>query len=364
VPRNHLSDEKAVAANQAAKQTQPRVSNPKILNRQFSEAFAAGQPYPLSPATVLLLQRTGGNAAVSRMLASSPGRRSGRPVVQRILQSHEVRGDAGKIVDQTGGVGLVHDYSRWLAQDRSALVDGEPKGVPGLVKRLKAVDVDGEALQGEIVDSIMASGSWKEVGEADKVSLVEHVRAANSDLPEQEEDQSATDYIYDNLFDESYPDDIKDWVAGKLGLAGKDTVGAVVSSNPPLAFHGDMAYLLYEATKDTFYAADIVAFVPVFKQLIADANTEAVQEFEFVRKYGAASNNWGAEFKVKRPSDLKDKYEDKAVLHTHYPDGNSAPNYAHTKPFEKRFDAGFGGTIVATDKVTNKDDTRTEWRNL
>ena len=103
------------------------------------------------------------------------------------------------------------------------------------------------------------------------------------------------------------------------GTAVATTVGAIKSGDIPQAFYADLAYLVYEATKAAFYDTGLrPAYVPPFRQLIGDVNAGKVGELTFVRKYGAAGGKWGAEFTVNSPANMKEKYEDKAVLHTHY----------------------------------------------
>jgi hypothetical protein len=51
-------------------------------------------------------------------------------------------------------------------------------------------------------------------------------------------------------------------------------------------------------------------------------------------------------------------------LHTHYSDADSEPNYAHTKPEDKKYEPGFGYTIVDTDKVTSVEDSSQAWSTL
>jgi hypothetical protein len=325
-------------------------------------------PLLMSTAAILGLQRTIGNAAVSRLLQEarpSPARAATAvPVAQRMLMTHQTKSDEGVQIDELGQVGFINDYARWLAKDTAALAEGKPVGKPGLAATLKLAKVDGKKLQQEMVDSVIASKSWKELGDSDKDSLVAHVRE-KGELGDLDEGSTANDYIETYDFEGSYEDDIRSWVAAKMKLATAATVGDVAGANLPLAWHADLAYLVYEQTKGTYYGErSLEAFIPPFKKLIADVNDGKVEEFKFTRKYGAGSLNWGAEFIVERPADLKDKYDGKAVLHTHYPEGDAEPNYAHTKPEDKKYEPGFGYTIVDTTQVTSIDDTQEKWDDL
>jgi hypothetical protein len=40
------------------------------------------------------------------------------------------------------------------------------------------------------------------------------------------------------------------------------------------------------------------------------------------------------------------KYDNKAVIHTHYGANNAQPNYGHTKPYDKKYETGYGYTVV------------------
>ena len=284
-------------------------------------------------------------------------------VAQRMLRTHQKKNDEGTQIDSTGDTGFINDYAKWLAKDTSALVDGDPVGLPGLIGTLKKAPVNGAAIKNELIDSVMSSGAWKEVNAKDLAELVTFVIKAN-DLSDPEEGETSAAYIAALNFAEDYADSVRKWISDKAALESASTVSAIAAVTIPLAWHTDLAYLVYEATKHLYYAARYVPYVPPFKGLIKDVNEGNVEEFEYERKYGAASHNWGAEFTVKAPQELKEKYAGKAVLHTHYPDASSEPNYAHTKPEDKKFEQGFGYTIVETDKVTSVADSSEAWSDL
>ncbi len=370
---NHAATSKQGEAAASRRRPSDAESELDAARRQAGSAPAPRakvKPLFTSPAAILGLQRTIGNAAVSRMIqqsrpsAARPS--NGPPRVQRMLMTHETKSDAGKQIDELGDVGFINDYARWLAKDGSVLAEGKPVGKAGLATTLKGAAVSGKKVQKELIDSVISSKSWKEVNEADKQSLVDYVRGENSDaLMEQEDGETPSAYMDTWDFEGTYEDDIRAWIASKAKLTAATTVGGIASANLPLAWHTDLAYIVYEQTKNLYYPErGYTAFVPLFKQLITDVNAGEIEEFKFVRKYGAASNNWGAEFTAEKPTDMRDKYAGKAVLHTHYAAEDEAPNYAHTKPEEKKFEPGFGYTIVETSKVTGIDDTQGAWEDL
>lgn len=288
----------------------------------------------------------------------------GPAIVQRMLRTHEKKNDEGTPVDGTGDKGFFNEYARWLAQDGSVLVDGAPVGVKGLITTLKAAKIAGDEIATTLVDSLMGSGAWKELNGSDKANMVVYVAEAGR-LEPPAEDEDLDTYITDYDFAEAYLDEVRGWILSKLSaLSEADTIGKIGSI--PEKWHADLAYLLYDATKAAYYGVQLPAPVlPPFKKLIGDVNEGKVAGFDFVRKYGGATNqNWGAEFTVASPPPLKDRYDNKAVLHTHYPAADDPPNYAHTKPEEKKYEAGFGHTVVTTNKVTAVSDTDQAWNAL
>ncbi|HRC38330.1 MAG TPA: hypothetical protein PK420_09700 [Rubrivivax sp.] len=106
-------------------------------------------------------------------------------------------------------------------------------------------------------------------------------------------------------------------------------------------------------------------YTPPFKELIAKVDAGEVSRFDCVRKYGgAAQQNWGAEFTVAAPAELSQKFAGKSVLHTHHPAAQAAPNDAHTKPKEKKYEPGFGYTVVDTGRVRGVQQTASACKAL
>jgi hypothetical protein len=296
-----------------------------------------------------------------------------RPVTQRRLVAHAKKNDEGTTVARLGDVGFLAEYSKLLADDPSVLVDGKPPGETGLTKTLKEAKVDGGALSGDFVASIMGSGSWLPSGEAFRRSLVEYVRSQDDTLPEvgsEEDNENETDeqYMRAYVFGTDYAEHVEKWITDTAGLDGTTTVDQVNgrASKVPLDWKSDLAYLVYEQTKTSYYGTSLkAAYVAPFKAMIGDVNSGAIESFDFVEKYGSeANNNLGAEFTVGGPPPMVDKYSGKAVLHTHYGAEDESPNYGHTKPYEQRFAPGFGYTIVSEDAINDVDDSQSRYQDL
>ncbi len=287
--------------------------------------------------------------------------------VQRRLVTHAKKDDEGTDYVPAQTAGFIHSYMALLAEDSSVLVDGEPGGLPGLTRVVKAGEIDGGAVREQLTSSLLASSAWKHVANAaTRKNLAAHVLEA-SGMAEHitlGTDDEVSDYI-DNDAGE-YQDEVQSWIDGRLaGLDKAQTVGAI-PADIPVEWHADLAQIVYDATKTHYYGIEAVAgqpYTPPFKKLIADINADAIGKLSYVRRYGSPGKR-GAEFVVDAPADKKDDYEGKAVLHTHYPDDDSPPNYAHTKPEAKKYELGFGYTVVSTNKVTAMDDTRNSWNDL
>jgi len=320
-----------------------------------------------------------GAKALQRATDPAPSPRPGvvngqrPPVTQRRLVAHARKDDEGTTVASLGDVGFLAEYSRLLAADTSVLVDGEVAGDAGLTKTLKKAKVDGGKLSGDFVESLMGSGSWLPSGEAFQQSLVKYVQSEEPSLPglgelEGEENETAEQYMRGYDFGTDYASHVRQWIIDTAGLADTTTVDAVNgrASKVPLDWKSDLAYLVYEQTKSTYYGDNLkAAYVAPFKAMIGDTNTGAIAGFNFVRKFGSeATDNLGAEFTVAGPQPMVDKYNGKAVLHTHYGAEGEPPNYGHTKPYEQRFAPGFGYTIVSNAAINGVDDSQSNYDDL
>lgn len=287
-----------------------------------------------------------------------------KPVAQRLLRKHAVRADEGEIYTPASGPGFINMYQLLMAQDSTVLVEGSPGGEKGVQSVLKATEVDGGAVKSTLVDSIMASKSWMLLGNEDaKKSLAAYVMKAN-DLPEEETD--TPDSIIKDVAPD-YSDAVQEWVEDRLkALDEATTVGQIASAGIAIEWHEDLAQIVYDATKATYYPEalrEATPFVPPFKELISDVNNDRITEFKYVRKYGEHTVP-GAEFTVEKPVEKKAYYLGKAVLHTHYDALSEAPNYAHTKPYEQRFASGYGYTIVNLPKIKAINDSKKKWDAL
>ena len=126
-----------------------------------------------------------------------------------------------------------------------------------------------------------------------------------------------------------------------------------------------LIYTAMTGAKHVFMLQAGTPYTPPFKELIAKVDAGEVSRFDCVRKYGgAAQQNWGAEFTVAAPAELSQKFAGKSVLHTHHPAAQAAPNDAHTKPEEKKYEPGFGYTVVDTGRVRGVQQTASACKAL
>jgi hypothetical protein len=290
-------------------------------------------------------------------------------VVQRQLrQSKNARNEMETIeASDIGAAGVVLEYAKRLSDDTAALVDGKVNTKkPGVIAELKAAVVDGGALSTKLVKIILDFKEWAEMTGPEIVAFAAGHRAEEGeDAVEDEDAADALDYLKENVY-RSRPSSEK-WVKAKLGVSAATTSGAALTAAgaAPDAWKGSFIDQLYEATKANWYAIGFTPYIPPFKELINDVNAgDAIEAFDYVRKYPVAAGGFGAEFNVEEPDDRKTHYANKAVLHTHYATNTSVPNYAHTKPYDQRFSSGYGYTAVTLANVTGIDDTQKAYNAL
>lgn len=314
------------------------------------------------------LDRSPRMVAQRRALGAAFGPAASRAPLQRRLVTHQVKDDAGQDYVPDNSVGFINLYMGLLAEDTSVLVDGQPGGRRGLETVIKATEIEGAGAAGELADSLIGSGAWKEVGNAaTRKRLAIHVRDAagyDESVYALESDTDVDEFIDDTAGE--FLDEAREWIVSELEALTKATTVGGVPAGIPIEWHADLAQIVYDQTKAKFYGeSGFVAnpYVPPFKKLITDINAGAVSKLSFVEKYGAAGKR-GAEFVVDAPAGKKDAYDGKAVVHTHYANDGSPPNYAHTKPEAKKKELGFGYTVVDTGEVNKLDDTRKKWEDL
>ena len=253
------------ALNQA-----PPVLAVAALKQAFNHSPRVAQLSRLSG----ILHRTPQSVAQPTTLpAAQPATPMNGNVVQRMLRTHQKKNDEGTQIDSTGDTGFINDYAKWLAKDTSALVDGDPVGIPGLIGTLKKAPVNGAAIKNDLIDSVMSSGAWKEVNAKDLAELVTFVIKAN-DLSDPEEGETSAAYIAALNFAEDYAESVRKWVSEKAALESASTVGAIISS-VRCHSHGTPSWRLfvYEATETLCYLQVCPPVVPPFKGLIKETST-------------------------------------------------------------------------------------------
>jgi len=365
-----------------------------IGNQAVAQMFRAGAADAGAPALQRKVARSGGDAsspeteAIPATVEAQPAqltaagaagdiRRSavGPAVIQRTLISYPKKGNGQidearpKPADLGEANPIFMEYARLLYDDTSAIVEGKQgKGNPGLVEVMKDKAVTASEIQEAFINGIVGSGEWKLAPAAWLSDLRDAIQAQYPEMPDVDTwtNQETIEYC------ESDADDILTaWLADKVTLAGTK-VWEVVTSATAFAAQWKiyLAFVLYEAVKSTFYPieasdekSEFKPFIQPFIELISDVNAGKITKLAFSEKYGAPGNR-GAEFQVEEPDNLKTKYEDIAVVHTHYADDKTPPNYGHTKPFAKKYDHGYGYTKVNVDKLKAIDDSKKPYNQL
>jgi hypothetical protein len=269
------------------------------------------------------------------------------------------------------------DYVTLMENDPSVLIDEKEKsngnGPIQLKGILEKAGIDSDKLKVTFVQSLIQTDSWKTMVEDEDLQDLWNIFASDEGLDDFAfEDYNTLDAILELLENMDINPDkgIKEWVGTKVESAlGGDTVAKVVANDElPQELNGLLGMALYETVKGSFYPSELAPttdIVPVFPylKLIRAINRGEITKLKFEEKYNS-SFGLGAEFTVDGPGDLKTEYEDEAVVHTHYPSEDAAPNYAHTKPYDRRRASGYGFTTVNLDNVKGINDSSKKYNEL
>ncbi|MCY9667297.1 DUF4157 domain-containing protein [Paenibacillus alginolyticus] len=295
---------------------------------------------------------------------------SGAGVVQRMLVSSVKKSNGDEEEKQVNASDLgesnviFKEYAQFLENDSSAYVKGEvKKGIAGLKKVLNEAEVDAGELKESFIAGLIQNGLWKEAKDSDFDALRTQISTLYPDFKGVDEytNQETIDYCKDD------PEPLQVWLEELITLTG-DKVSDFVAGAASLTagWKNYLAYVLYDKAKVKFYdmTEEFVPFVQPFIQLIEDINANRIDSLDYVRKYGNNPANYGAEFEVAGPAEMVTKYDDKAVVHTHYDANNAQPNYGHTKPYDKRYETGYGYTVVNLPALLGMDDTQKTYNAL
>ncbi|WP_261300818.1 eCIS core domain-containing protein [Paenibacillus andongensis] len=291
-------------------------------------------------------------------------------VVQRMLVSSDKKrnGDEDEKNVKASDLGesnvIFNEYAQFLENDTSAYAKGEvKKGIAGLKKVLNEAEVDAGELKESFITGLIQNELWIKAKASDFESLRTQISTLYPDYEgvDAYTDQETIDYCKDD------PEPLQAWLEEIITLAG-DKVSDFVTG--AAAFTAEwknyLAYVLYDKAKVKFYdmTEEFVPFVQPFIQLIEDINANRIDSLDYVRKYGNNPANYGAEFEVAGPAEMVAKYDNKAVIHTHYGANNTQPNYGHTKPYDKRYETGYGYTVVNLPELLGMDDTQKTYNAL
>jgi|GEM_PF-2306804 len=292
---------------------------------------------------------------------------AGSPVVQRQLFAYPRRGGG---VEETrpevAALGEANpifvEYAQLLKDDSNAIVKGKERdGNDGLKKVLKETAADNESVNSSFIAGLVESGDWKNYTDFEGLRTKINATDGFEDVElDDMDDTELCEYI------EGESAVISAWLAEEVQLAG-DNVWAIIESAAalPAVWQDFLASVLYNEVKETFYDmnSNFVPYVQPFIQLIKEINDGTITQLDFVRKYGGPGT-WGAEFAVAAPGPKQAYYNNVAVVHTHYPNNTSQPNYGHTKPYNRRFNAGYGYTAVTLARLLAMADTSTTYNAL
>uniref|UniRef100_A0A4Y8PS39 Uncharacterized protein n=2 Tax=Paenibacillus athensensis TaxID=1967502 RepID=A0A4Y8PS39_9BACL len=358
----------------------PELSGGEALQRQAAASLApssvtgpvsgskgeakGGEADELGATAPEIQRKTYAAGSVGAVRNHSP---AGSPVVQRQLFSYPRRG-AGveEMRPEVAALGEANaifvEYAQLLKDDSNAIVKGKERdGNDGLKKVLKETAVENESVNSSFIAGLVGSGDWKSYtdfeGLRTKINASEGYEEADlSDM----NDTELCEYI------EEETAIVSAWLAEEVQLAGEN-VWAVIESAAalPAVWQDFLASVLYNEVKETFYDmnGNFVPYVQPFIKLINEINDGTITQLDYVRKYGGPGT-WGAEFAVAAPAPKQAFYNNVAVVHTHYPDDTSQPNYGHTKPYDRRYNAGYGYTAVNLARLLAIADTNETYDNL
>ncbi|MCD1258332.1 hypothetical protein B5M42_005680 [Paenibacillus athensensis] len=363
-----------------------------IGNQAIARMVRAGSPGAYAPALQRKMASTGGSGpeqereAIPAETTAQPAHSSaaggisrnpdGGAAIQRMLMSYRKKSNGDmepvrpKVSDLGDATPIFKEYATLLDDDTSALVEGgqgKDAGIASLVAVMKDHKATDSEIQESFIKGIVESGEWQL---APTAWLAELRKAINEETPmpgvTDWSDKETLEYCQLDM-----DDLLIKWLSEQIAFTG-DTIGKIITSAAALpveAWKKYLAYKLYSDVKASFYPAassdskEFKPYIQPFIELISDINAGKITKLEFSEKYGAPGNR-GAEFQVEEPDALKTKYEDIAVVHTHYADDKTPPNYGHTKPYDRRYDKGYGYTKVNVDKLKAIDDSKKSYNQL
>ena len=264
------------------------------------------------------------------------------------------------------GNDVMSAYVQMLMNDTSAVVEGDNshKKIAGLKNLIFEGELKDESVKAEILNSAVVVGRIDEIKGKWTEEITDTLKSDEDEYYDGEDDEySPYDYLTD-----SGDRTLKKCINAVLDTSiDADTVNDLDWSDLPDTWNSDISAALYNQTVANYYDGNVTftPYVHPYVSLISDINGGSVTDLNFVEKYRTHGGGHGAEFTVGAPGDLNTKYNNEAVVHTHYGAGpGQLPDYGHTKPYLRRTAGGYGHTGVTIGNLTGIADTNQTWNAL
>lgn len=287
-------------------------------------------------------------------------------------------------------------YAQYLQDSPFSIsvINAQKTGLKELAKVIKAAGVDKDNLITDLANSVAGNyppANWEDdwVEEvfkkfktddtSDSLPLyIDKKKDFDADININEEDsdnetgtkEMITEAVgspsdYENEFD-LVVEGTKEWLKTKITKNNVSGVLPELNAILDATVYDILGAALYEETGqdlDTSPGRLKAPPTPIWVQLLSTLNsggviTRMAHNIHYDTTYGH-----GAEFVVDTPQEEKEKYQGKAVLHTHYDDSDDLVK-AHTKPHARRFDRGYGKYDVSIGRLNLIADTNKDWAQI
>lgn len=256
---------------------------------------------------------------------------------------------------------IMNQYIEFMIDDRNVHIDsskisGKGNDIQRIKTEIENTGVDGNAFWNELEIFLRSEECFDRVlSSSYRIYLIECAKEKCNYFNEEEYDVS--DYVNTHDFYEVFSSKFKS------EISDLKTVSEVMNYKFDESIYDYVAFALYKATCKSFYPDKTVTHEFPYVSLITDIKNSQINKLLFNKKYKSQSG-LGAEFLVEEPAGMKSKYNNEAVVHTHYNDENSQPSYAHTKPYKRKESIGYGFSILPIDKILGIDDTKKKYSDL
>ncbi|MEO1053794.1 MAG: hypothetical protein AAFX87_24365 [Bacteroidota bacterium] len=363
-----------------------RDSQKKFLELQH---MADSSPRVASGATLQAMINSSSQTPIQRMLMYNNKQRSGEIEADKRTTPEALAGEDGLFSNKVG-----KSYAEYLESSPYSIgvPNSQNTGLKELAKRIKAATLDKATLTGNLAESAAYnfpaaqwSDDWleevfKKLKASDEDQLLPSYIDKDKDFDDDKDDdegknsQGTKDLVTDVM---SSPGDYDDRLTNAIVQGTTVWLNSKITKNKISDLVPELNNLLDATMYDTFGAelldltgvdlntaqAEAQAIpLPIWVKLMNDLNQNNITKMAHNGHYDTAYGH-GAEFKVETPQEKKESYQNQAVLHTHY-DDDGVLNKAHTKPFNRRYDRGYGKYDVKLSELNKIDDTRKDWDDI